>query len=236
MKKLFTVVCAALVAAVAFADRTASRGWVSSNFAPTNLVPRVEALESVQPSDFWDDDDFQGRALDWANSSLWYDDGFREHALDWGRDALWYDDDFRDHALDWGRYSLWYDDDFRGNAVDWANAMLWNDEYFRGSAMDWARDHLWTDEDFRGYALDWLQSREFASFPSGGSGASTHASGAVQLGEGENEHSNTLQFREWTLVGDDGKIPVERLAAASVLAVIKGMSEAQIAELKDLLK
>ena len=218
MKKLFTIVCAALVAAVAFADRTASRGWVSGNFAPTNLVPRVEALESVQPSDFWDDDGFQGRALDWANSSLWYDESFRSH------------------ALDWGRYSLWYDDDFRGNAVDWANAMLWNDEYFRGSAMDWARDHLWTDEDFRGYALDWLQSREFASFPSGGSGASTHASGAVQLGEGENEHSNTLQFREWTLVGDDGKIPSERLDAASVLAVIKGMSEAQIAELKDLLK
>ena len=68
MKKLFTIVCAALVAAVAFADRTASRGWVSGNFAPTNLVPRVEALESVRPSDFWDDDDFLGRALDWLQS------------------------------------------------------------------------------------------------------------------------------------------------------------------------
>ena len=205
MKKLIMMTMAAALAGCAFADRTANREWVGRNFAPSNLVPRVEAIET------WESDTFKENALDWANSSLWYDESFREHALDWGRDALWYDDDFRDHALDWGKYSLWYDDDFRGNAVDWANAMLWNDEYFRGSAMDWARDHLWTDEDFRGYALDWLQNREFASLPSGGSGASTRASGAVQLGEGENEHSNTLQFREWTLVGNDGKIPIERI-------------------------
>ena len=211
MKKLFTIVCAALVAAVAFADRTASRGWVSGNFAPTNLVPRVEALESVQPSDFWDDDDFRGRAVDWANDTLWSDEYFRGSAVDWANAMLWNDEYFRGSAMDWANAMLWNDEYFRGSAMDWANAMLWNDEYFRGSAMDWARDHLWTDEDFRGYALDWLQSREFASFPSGGSGASTHASGAVQLGEGENEHSNTLQFREWTLVGNDGKIPVERL-------------------------
>ena len=220
MKKLFTIVCAALVAAVAFADRTASRGWVSGNFAPTNLVPRVEALESVRPSDFWDDDDFQGRALDWANSSLWYDEYFRDHALDWAKYSLWYDDEFRSQAVDWATATLWYDDGFRGNAVDWANATLWYNDDFRGGAMDWARDCLWYDEGFRDYALDWLQSREFASFPSGGSGASTHALGAVQLGEGENEHSNTLQFREWTLVGSDGKIPVERLPVEALKAAL----------------
>ena len=59
---------------------------------------------------------------------------------------------------------------------------------------------------------------------------------AIQLGRGTNETERTLQFLDWRLVGSDGKIPAERLAAASVLSVIKGMSEAQIAELKELLK
>ena len=59
---------------------------------------------------------------------------------------------------------------------------------------------------------------------------------AIQLGCGTNETERTLQFLDWRLVGSDGKIPTERLAAASDLSVIKGMSEAQIAELKELLK
>ena len=44
MRKL-VMLLAAVVAGCAFADRTANRDWVWRNFAPSNLVPRVEALE-----------------------------------------------------------------------------------------------------------------------------------------------------------------------------------------------
>ena len=47
--KLLTLICAAVVAGCAFADRTANREWVGRNFAPSNLVPRVEALENAEP-------------------------------------------------------------------------------------------------------------------------------------------------------------------------------------------
>ena len=46
MKKLIMTAFAFAFAALAWADRTANREWVQRNFAPTNLVPRVEALES----------------------------------------------------------------------------------------------------------------------------------------------------------------------------------------------
>ena len=48
MRKLLLIV-AAFAAGCAFADRTANRDWVGRNFAPSNLVPRVEALEGEVP-------------------------------------------------------------------------------------------------------------------------------------------------------------------------------------------
>lgn len=45
VKKLILVLVGLSLCA-AFADRTASREWTGRNFAPLNLVPRVEALES----------------------------------------------------------------------------------------------------------------------------------------------------------------------------------------------
>ena len=46
---LFAAILAAFAATAAFADRTANRDWVARNFAPSNLVPRVEALEDAVP-------------------------------------------------------------------------------------------------------------------------------------------------------------------------------------------
>ena len=46
MKKVMSIALAAAFAATVWADRTANREWVQRNFAPTNLVPRVEALEA----------------------------------------------------------------------------------------------------------------------------------------------------------------------------------------------
>lgn len=40
---------------------------------------------------------------------------------------------------------------------------------------------------------------------------------AVQIGKGINTNANTLQFREWQLVGADGKIPSARLPASGVV-------------------
>ena len=48
MKKTILILMGVLAAA-AFADRTANRDWVGQNFAPSNLVPRVEALENAEP-------------------------------------------------------------------------------------------------------------------------------------------------------------------------------------------
>lgn len=48
MRKLLLIV-AAFAAGCAFADRTANRDWIGRNFAPSNLVPRVEALEGEVP-------------------------------------------------------------------------------------------------------------------------------------------------------------------------------------------
>ena len=46
MKKTILILMGVLAAA-AFADRTANRDWVGQNFAPSNLVPRVEAVEDA---------------------------------------------------------------------------------------------------------------------------------------------------------------------------------------------
>ena len=90
-----------------------------------------------------------------------------------------------------------------------------------------------------GPATTAVGKESIAAYPSSSAfGAYSCAAGhgAIQLGCGTNVTERTLQFLDWRLVGSDGKIPTERLAAASVLSVIKGMSEAQIAELKELLK
>lgn len=44
-----------------------------------------------------------------------------------------------------------------------------------------------------------------------GNGAATGAAGAVQIGEGSNDRGNTLQFRDYTLMGTDGKVPFAAL-------------------------
>lgn len=49
-----------------------------------------------------------------------------------------------------------------------------------------------------------------------GYGAKATAQRAVQLAKGVNSSSDTLQFRGWTVVGADGKIPEGRLPAATV--------------------
>lgn len=45
MKKLIMLAAIAF-AGIVWADRTANRDWVGKNFAPSNIVPRVEALEA----------------------------------------------------------------------------------------------------------------------------------------------------------------------------------------------
>lgn len=47
-----------------------------------------------------------------------------------------------------------------------------------------------------------------------GRSAKSSATGAVQLGDGENSHVNTLQFRGYTLLDAIGQVPTERLANA----------------------
>ena len=51
-----------------------------------------------------------------------------------------------------------------------------------------------------------------------GSWAKALADGCVQLGTGQNEHANTLQFRDYQLLDADGKIPAERLTGYAAIA------------------
>lgn len=51
MKKTILILMGVLAAGCAFADRTANRDWVGRNFAPSNLVPRVEAVENTLTND-----------------------------------------------------------------------------------------------------------------------------------------------------------------------------------------
>ena len=44
-----------------------------------------------------------------------------------------------------------------------------------------------------------------------GYGAKATATGAAQIGLGENAEAGTLKFKDWKVVGSDGKIPLERL-------------------------
>lgn len=50
----------------------------------------------------------------------------------------------------------------------------------------------------------------------GGVLAVASANGAVQLGQGENVNTNTLQFREYQIVDENGLIPAERLSNIQV--------------------
>ena len=54
-----------------------------------------------------------------------------------------------------------------------------------------------------------------------GSRAKAHAQGAWQLGEGVNSNRNTLAFRDYTLLGEDGQVPYERVAGAVAQAGVE---------------
>ena len=54
-----------------------------------------------------------------------------------------------------------------------------------------------------------------------GSRAKAHAPGAWQLGEGVNSNRNTLAFRDYQLLGEDGQVPYERVAGAVAQAGVE---------------
>lgn len=54
-----------------------------------------------------------------------------------------------------------------------------------------------------------------------GSRARAHAQGAWQLGEGVNSNRNTLAFRDYKLLGEDGQVPYERVAGAVAQAGVE---------------
>lgn len=60
----------------------------------------------------------------------------------------------------------------------------------------------------------------------GGYGAASNADGAVQLGQGENNTENTLQFRSYQLCDASGNIPAERLSANSPVRSVNGKTGA----------
>lgn len=54
----------------------------------------------------------------------------------------------------------------------------------------------------------------------GGYKAKALADGAVQLGEGENKNADTLQFRDYQVVDENGKIPLDRLDMDSIVSQV----------------
>ena len=68
-----------------------------------------------------------------------------------------------------------------------------------------------------------------------GRDAYADAENSVQIHSGTNSVKNTLQFRDYQLVDAQGKIPAERLTAASILMKIKELNATELNELKTLL-
>ena len=60
----------------------------------------------------------------------------------------------------------------------------------------------------------------------GGNNAKATKNGAVQLGQGENNTANTLQFRDYQIVDANGNIPAERLSANSPVRSVNGKTGA----------
>jgi hypothetical protein len=76
-----------------------------------------------------------------------------------------------------------------------------------------------------------------AAFNSVAIGLNSYASAdnSVQIHSGTNSVKNTLQFRDYQLVDAQGKIPAERLTAASILMKIKELNATELNELKTVL-
>lgn len=259
MKKTILILMGVLAAA-AFADRTANRDWVGQNFAPSNLVPRVEALENAEPP-VETDPVFGAWKVDNAieiGSGASVDEG---HGVSIGQDSYSLCDSIAiganaksegcesiaigkssaatdDNSLAIGRGAVSYG----ANAVQigaGVNATAGTLQFRswplvdsdgkipkeRLSAMDETDPTFtaWTN----GEAVAVGESAVAARFGAVGIGAYARAKSsysvaiggesmataeyAVQLGAGCNSTYGSLQFGEWTLLDEFGKIPADRL-------------------------
>lgn len=192
MRKLMMVL-AAVVAGCAFADRTANREWVGRNFAPSNLVPRVESVEDTLTNGTRI---ALGRgAAAMANGTVQIGAGtnatagtlqFRTWQLV-GADGRIPKERFTESDP---AFELW-----RTNATEIAVGC----ETVASASASTAVGTFSTASGACSVAL--------------GAESEATAAYAVQLGAGRNSTYGSLQFGEWTLLDEFGKIPTARLPA-----------------------
>ena len=233
--KLLTLICAAVVAGCAFADRTANREWVGRNFAPSNLVPRVEALENKTDSETLalGEDSF-------AECPDAVAIGAGASASGLGTVQLGRGENTASETL---RFHSWTVIDSDGKVPQerlpvetdpvfgaWKNAI----QITAGKGASVNEEGVAIGENT--YAGPFsvalglgarsnyssavgIGSNACASEDNGvalGAYARAVQTGSVQIGRGNNNEPYTLQFRDWRLVEADGTIPKERLPEIEV--------------------
>jgi len=221
MKKLLFLGIVALTGCL-WADRTANQGWVAKNFAPSNLVGRVEALEGA-PAPVESDPTFTA----WkTNASVAVGAG----ASASGAGAV---------QIGTGTNAAGNTLKFRGYTLVGADGKIPSDRIPTIMELDPAF-YAWRDSKNveAGYCAvagtggiaigNEAKAQSVESISIGdtciangnaaiaiGWGAYVDVENAVQIGLGSNITPNTLQFRDYTVVGSDGKIPADRLPAMS---------------------
>ena len=220
MKKL-VLIMTGLVAACGWADRTANRDWVTRNFAPTGLVARVEALEAGGGGET--DPVFgawrAGDTVPLGSGRFQFNHAEKKVTFDGG--ATW---------LVFPKAEIGPEETTGSDTLVSAGGLA--------GRLDAAQIRLGQSAVARypgavgvGFSAKANEEGSVAL----GSFSVANAENAVQIGEGTNASAGTLQFRGWTLVGADGKIPSGRITPSAVLAALQELDAAQLAALKGLL-
>ena len=193
MKKTILILMGVLAAA-AFADRTANRDWVGQNFAPSNLVPRVEAVEDALTN---------GTRIAIGKGAVAMTNETVQIGA--GTNATAGTLQFRswplvgaDGKIPSGRLPAMTESDPSFTA--WKN----------GDRITLGKETV-ADESGGTAVGPYAVAKGYAAIALG---AEAWAQGeyAVQIGAGYNMSPGTLNFREWRLLDEFGKIPKERFS------------------------
>ena len=193
MKKTILILMGVLAAA-AFADRTANRDWVGQNFAPSNLVPRVEAVEDALTN---------GTRIAIGKGAVAMTNETVQIGA--GTNATAGTLQFRswplvgaDGKIPSGRLPAMTESDPSFTA--WKN----------GDRITLGKETV-ADES-GGTAIGSYAVAKGYSAVALGTEAWAQGDYAVQIGAGYNMSPGTLNFREWRLLDAEGKIPKERFS------------------------
>ena len=227
MKKTILILMGVLAAA-AFADRTANREWVGRNFAPSNLVPRVEALENKTDSETLalGEDSF-------AECTDAVAIGAGASASGLGTVQLGRGENTNPETL---RFHGWTVIDSDGKVpqerlpeVPPETDPKFNEWRYTATGVSIGGTAVIENTGVAiggsTYAKDDGVAIGYCAIASG--------AGSSQIGPGINEAAGTLQYKGWRLVESDGTIPAARLPSKWATGNLTNANGVGLVELKD---